>query len=125
MTIDKPAAIAARNRRAPSVEETRLRAEVAALRATLGQQPATEGAEPIGCPLPGACSAVKASAAGYAAGAEAMREAAAQVARAERRRIIAYPSIGAWAADKIGCIEAAIRALPIPDAPAPTEEPTP
>jgi hypothetical protein len=37
------AGVAAWNRRAPSAEETRLRAEVASLRATLGQRPAIEG----------------------------------------------------------------------------------
>ncbi len=42
---------------APAPEITRLRAEVASLRASLGQAPAREGAEPIGCPVPGACSA--------------------------------------------------------------------
>ena len=40
----------------------RLRAEVASLRATLGHQPAAEGAEPIGCPIPGMCAAVTATA---------------------------------------------------------------
>ncbi len=74
------AALAAWNRRAPSAEETRLRAEVASLRATLGQQPAAEGAEPIGCPLPGACGAVRAHAAAFRAGAAEMRERAAGVA---------------------------------------------
>ncbi len=38
-------------------EIERLTAEVASLRASLGQQPAGDGAEPIGCPCPGACSA--------------------------------------------------------------------
>ena len=36
-------------------EIARLRAEVASLRVTLGQQPPTEGVEPVGCPLPGMC----------------------------------------------------------------------
>ena len=37
--------------------------EIASLRVTLRQMPPTAGAEPIGCPTPGACSAVAASAA--------------------------------------------------------------
>lgn len=72
---NEAAALAAWNRRAPSAEETRLRAEIASLRVTLGRQSATEGAEPIGCPIPGMCSAVTAAATGYREGAEAMREA--------------------------------------------------
>lgn len=35
------------------VEEERQRAEIAALRASLGER---SGAEPVGCPLPGACA---------------------------------------------------------------------
>jgi len=108
---DEAEATAAWNRRAPSAEEARLRAEVASLRATLGQQPAVEGAEPIGCPLPGACGAVRAHAAAYRAGAEAMREAAAVVAQTVR---VPHMNI---APDKyaIGVeIAAAIRALPLP-----------
>ena len=42
-------------------EIVRLRAEVASMRVTLGQQPPAEGAEPIGCPLPGMCSMVAAT----------------------------------------------------------------
>ena len=36
-------------------ENARLRHEVASLRASLGQ---ATGAEPVGCPCPGACSAI-------------------------------------------------------------------
>ncbi len=44
------------------IECDRLHAEVASLRVSLGQQEPTYGAEPIGCPTPGACSAVAAAA---------------------------------------------------------------
>lgn len=37
--------------------------EIASLRVTLGLMPPSGGAEPIGCPVPGACSAVAAVAA--------------------------------------------------------------
>jgi len=55
-------------------ENRRLRAEVASLRASLGEP---TGAEPVGCPCPGACSAVTA---GYLW----LRERAAEGARRER-----------------------------------------
>lgn len=45
--------------------------EIASLRVTLGQMPPSGGAEPIGCPVPGACSAVAAVAALVAAEREA------------------------------------------------------
>ncbi|MCC7183583.1 MAG: hypothetical protein IT509_08440 [Rhodocyclaceae bacterium] len=57
-------------------EQDRVAAEVASLRASLGAGPIGAGAEPIGCPAPGACSAVSA----YARGAADMRERAAAIA---------------------------------------------
>jgi hypothetical protein len=111
-------AIAAWNRRAPSAEETRLRAEVASLRATLGQQPAAEGVEPIGCPLPGACGAVRAHAAAFRAGAAEMREKMAEAAGFaawKHEGDDAYSrGMDAGAAQQVrACIDA-IRALPLP-----------
>jgi len=44
-----------------TAEMTRRAAEIASLRVSLGQQPPSEGAEPIGCPLPGMCAAVRGS----------------------------------------------------------------
>jgi len=119
-------ATAAWNRRAPSAEETRLRAEVASLRAALGQQPATEGAEPVGCPIPGMCAAVAAHAAAYRAGAEAMRERARMIAEIQALRFDADAGECKTAraeaeclasAETAGQIAAAIRALPLPAAP--------
>lgn len=114
-------AIAAWNCRAPSVEETRLRAEVASLRAALGQQPAAEGAEPVGCPIPGMCAAVAAYAAAYRAGAEAMRDAAAEAAGFaawKHEGDDAYSrGMDAGATHQVRACVDAIRALPLPAAP--------
>jgi len=123
-------AIAAWNRRAPqavkqsltNAEETRLRAEVASLRAALGQQPPAEGAEPVGCPIPGMCAGVAAHAASYAAGAKAMREMAAKEADCgclNRDAVLsAETKSDRWRAcprDPCGAVDAAaIRALPLP-----------
>lgn len=101
------------NRRAPTTEETRLRAEVVSLRAALGQQPAAEGAEPVGCPIPGMCAAVAAHACAARKAAEAMREAAAGVASNFRP----WSKGGDIGGSEAHHIAAAIRALPLPAAP--------
>ena len=99
--------------RALVAERDRLAAEVASLRAYICEMPPREGAEPIGCPTPGACSAIDT----YVCGQAEMRERAAKEVEASAA-LVDHPSVFMGgpshnARRLAGSFATAIRALPL------------